>query len=140
MCAGVCGTFFGIAVRSVVHISPRRETELKHTDTRKPAFFDQLARFSGIVSEVFGDHELISRNIFDDLCKSEPRSAPPAALASSHGISGYGKIGFHRAEMVYPYPIEHRKHKRKPVAPEGISVSPHVLPVVKRVSPQLTCR
>ena len=118
---------------------PGIEGKLQHLHSRIPRLLYQPAHRVRHIAQILGDNLLFAQSLSDPVEKVDSRSLLPVSRDRGVCVCRYGKILIKSPEMIDAHHVVELiavSQTADPPLITGISV---VFPVIKRVSPQLSC-
>ena len=117
----------------------RTEGKLKYLHSGEGGVCEKLANVVGYISKVLGNYLTVGESRLYSVEKLFSGSIAPLSVYSVFSISGNREITCKATEMVNPQKVVQRECATDSVYPPSEALVLHLLPIVYRVAPLLTC-
>src|SRR5258706_5606689 len=127
-----------VVVRPIVGAGVAAERELSNAHPRKTAIVTQLFHFMGDDSQIFGDDWQFPQRVANGLEQFPARRFDPMAAFGSLVAARNLPAGDKAAKMIDTHNVDCLQSRFNSFDPPGKAIGQHSLPVVERISPQLS--
>ena len=127
-------------MRQIIALLAGIEGKLQHLHARIAGLLDQPDHRRRHIPEILGDDRTVSQRFFQRVEKRIPGPGHPFSIDRGLLSVRNFEILVKAAEVIDPHDIIAPEAVGKPFHPPGKIRAPVILPIVNRISPQLSCR